>query len=130
MTAASGPLRIEALCDSDGGGPVARQRALPPAAREVHRMVLRAFLNSEADLRKAYRMMVEVPPDGPGGLAERAAQLRLLPRRPDLRFEGWVRETPRPAIEAAGMAKTEKGKGRSITQNGRTFMNSVAKEVK
>lgn len=52
MTAASGPLRIEALCDSDGGGPVARQRALPPAAREVHRMVLRAFLNSDQPPRR------------------------------------------------------------------------------
>jgi tetratricopeptide (TPR) repeat protein len=65
---------------------------------------LRGFLSSAADLRKAYRMIVEVPSDGPGGLAERVAQLRLLPRRRDLRFEGWVRETPRPAIEAAGMA--------------------------
>ncbi|PVZ09030.1 organomercurial lyase [Actinomycetospora cinnamomea] len=46
MTAASGPLRIELLCDRDGGGVAAQQSALPPAAQDVHRMVLRAFLNS------------------------------------------------------------------------------------
>ena len=33
-------------------------------------------------------------------------------------------------LEAAGMVKTEKGKGRSITQKGRAFLNSAAKEVK
>lgn len=33
-------------------------------------------------------------------------------------------------LEAAGMVKTEKGKGRSITNKGREFLNSAAKGAK
>ena len=65
--------------------------------------ILRSFLNEQADRRTAYMLMIEAPP-APGAITgEEVARLRLMPVRSGLRFEGRIRETLRPAIEAAGM---------------------------
>jgi len=64
---------------------------------------LRAFVDRQAESSKAYTLMVQVPPADSDASAEQAAQLRLMPNREDLRFEGRVRETLRPSIEAAGL---------------------------
>ncbi|MGQ9574181.1 MAG: tetratricopeptide repeat-containing glycosyltransferase [Thermoguttaceae bacterium] len=64
---------------------------------------LRDFVDRTADPGRVYGVMVELPAADPGGAAEQVAQLRLMPNRPDLWFEGRVRETLRPAIEAAGL---------------------------
>jgi glycosyltransferase involved in cell wall biosynthesis len=64
---------------------------------------LRHFVDQQADTQKVYTLLVEVPPLEPAASAEQAAQVRLIPNRPELRFEGRVRETYLPSIEAAGM---------------------------
>lgn len=64
---------------------------------------LRRFVDCQASVENAYAVMVQLPPSDPSASAEQTAQPRLLPRRTDLRFEGRVRETIRPSIEAAGL---------------------------
>ncbi len=65
---------------------------------------LRRFVDEEADPQKVYLVTVEVPPADPGASGEQAAQARLMPRHPDVRFTGRVRETVEPSVEAAGLA--------------------------
>ncbi len=65
---------------------------------------LRRFVNTEADPSKTYMLLVEVPPAEAGGSAEQMAQIRLMPRLINLRFEGRVRETLRPAIAEIGLS--------------------------
>jgi glycosyltransferase involved in cell wall biosynthesis len=74
---------------------------------------LRDFVERQADPNKAYLILVEVPSAEPGSSGEQAAQPRLMPNRRDLRFDGRVRETLRPAIEAAGMI-VESAPGRIV----------------
>jgi tetratricopeptide (TPR) repeat protein len=64
---------------------------------------LRDFLERQADPNKVYLMLVETPPAEEGTSGEQAAQPRLMPNRRELRFDGRIRETLRPSIEAAGM---------------------------
>ncbi len=63
---------------------------------------IREFLG-RADPAKVYMIMVELPPADPQASCERIARPRLVPKRPDLRYEGRVRETLQPAMDAAGM---------------------------
>jgi tetratricopeptide (TPR) repeat protein len=65
---------------------------------------LRQFVDRDANPQKAYMLWVEMPPSEQTACREQVAQLRLVPNRPELRFEGRVRETLRPSIEAAGLA--------------------------
>jgi len=64
---------------------------------------LRQFVDCQADSAKAYMLWVEMPPAEQAACREQVVQLRLIPNRPDLRFEGRVRETLRPSIESAGL---------------------------
>jgi tetratricopeptide (TPR) repeat protein len=64
---------------------------------------LRCFLQCEAKPDHAYSMLVQLPPADPFASAEQAAQPRLLPKHAGLRFQGRVRETLLPSIEAAGL---------------------------
>ncbi len=64
---------------------------------------LREFVDQSAESNKAYMILVETPEANSGGLAEQKAQIRLIPRDDRLRFEGRVRETLHPAIQAAGL---------------------------
>ncbi|MHC4177407.1 MAG: tetratricopeptide repeat-containing glycosyltransferase family 2 protein [Planctomycetota bacterium] len=64
---------------------------------------LRHFVDREANPEKVYMLWVEQPPSEQAVCREQVAQLRLVPTGADLRFEGRVRETLRPSIEAAGL---------------------------
>jgi alkylmercury lyase len=46
MTSAGGPLQLDALCDAVRDGVAARQAGLPSGVRQMHRAVLRAFLET------------------------------------------------------------------------------------
>ena len=48
-------------------------------------------------------LMVEMPPALAGASAEQVAQTRLVPRRPELQFEGRFRESLLPSAQRAGM---------------------------
>jgi len=74
---------------------------------------LRSFVDEQADPAKAYILLVQVPPVDPAASAEQAAQVRLIPNRKDLRFEGRVRETLQPSIEASGL-QIEAAAGRIV----------------
>ncbi len=63
----------------------------------------REFLNTQAQPTKSYMLLVRMPPADSSASSEQAARLRLIPNRKDLRFEGRVRETLRPSVEAAGL---------------------------
>lgn len=64
---------------------------------------LRRFVDQEADPGKAYLLLIRLPRPSPGASAEQAARVRLMPKDPRIRFEGRVRETVRPSLEAAGI---------------------------
>jgi tetratricopeptide (TPR) repeat protein len=64
---------------------------------------LRAFINTQAELSKAYMLLVVRPPDAGQISGEQIARIRLVPNRADLRFVGRVRESVRPTVDAAGM---------------------------
>jgi len=64
---------------------------------------LRAFLDQEASPEKVYALLVEAPPAEQAASGEQAAQVRLMPNRADLWFEGRVRETLEPAMAAGGV---------------------------
>jgi tetratricopeptide (TPR) repeat protein len=64
---------------------------------------LREFVDGHPDKSKAWLCTIELPPTTSQGHADQIGQTRLIPRRPDLRFSGRVRETLRPALAAAGM---------------------------
>lgn len=74
---------------------------------------LRRFVDRQADRSNAYLMMIVVPPAEQGGSSEQVAQLRLMPNRPELHFEGRVRETAKPSVETAGMG-IDAGPGRIL----------------
>ena len=64
---------------------------------------LREFIDAAADPQKAYLIMVEIPPGDNCSTGEQIAQPRLLPAKADLKFEGRLRETLYPSIQAAGL---------------------------
>jgi tetratricopeptide (TPR) repeat protein len=65
---------------------------------------VRDFVRTQANPRCVYMLLVTVPA-GPGQVAgEQVGRIRLVPNRAELRFQGRVRESLRPAAEAAGMA--------------------------
>ena len=89
---------------------------------EPSRSQLRKFVDPDLDPNRVYSVMVEIPPAGPAGyplgVAEQSAQYRLMPSRPDLWFEGRVRETLKPSIEAAGLG-VDMAPGRITCHSGR-----------
>jgi len=64
---------------------------------------LRDFVDRRADPAAAYLLTIVLAPPAATGSPEEICQLRLLPRGTPLRFEGRVRETVRPSVEAAGL---------------------------
>ena len=64
---------------------------------------LREFIDSSANPQKVYTLTVEIPPADQYTAGEQIAQPRLLPVQAGLKFEGRVRETLYPSIQAAGM---------------------------
>lgn len=74
---------------------------------------LRKFIDASADMRKVYRIMVEIPAADSASAGEQNAQPRLLPAKAGLKFEGRVRETLYPSIHAEGL-KIDTGPGRII----------------
>lgn len=75
----------------------AGERLAAPAAEE-----LRAFVDEKASPDCGYAIFVEIPPREASNSSEQAAQIRLTPNSPLLRFQGRVRETLRESLEAAG----------------------------
>jgi tetratricopeptide (TPR) repeat protein len=65
---------------------------------------LRAFLDHQADPRKVYLMMLELPAGEPNGSAEQAARPRLMPAHPELRFAGRICESLQPSMDRLGIA--------------------------
>jgi len=76
----------------------AGERLDPQSAEE-----LRTFVDRRADPAAAYLLRVVLAPLAAAASPEEICQLRLLPRSAPLRFEGRVRETVRPSVEAAGL---------------------------
>ena len=64
---------------------------------------LRDFIDHDAQEQYVYRIVVQTPPDE-RSQAEQIAQIRLVPNNPDLRFEGRVRETLQPSVDAIGLS--------------------------
>ncbi|MGD0516646.1 MAG: glycosyltransferase [Thermoguttaceae bacterium] len=76
----------------------AGEKLADPAAKKI-----RDFIDSAADPQKAYLIMVEIPPADNCTAGEQIAQPRLLPAKAGLKFEGRLRETLYPSIQAAGL---------------------------
>jgi len=74
---------------------------------------LREFVDRQAEESKVYMLLVEVPSADPSGSAEQIAQVRLMPRRPELRFTGRVCESVRSSVEAAGL-QVDASEGRIV----------------
>lgn len=64
---------------------------------------LRALLALDHDRRQAYLLYIQLSPASAQGIAERTAQLRLIPNLPGVRFVGRVRETPAASLIALGV---------------------------
>ncbi|MBN2021198.1 MAG: glycosyltransferase [Pirellulales bacterium] len=64
---------------------------------------LRACVDGGLDPARVYMMQVVSPPPAPGASAERIVQARLMPRRPELQFEGRLRETVAASMEQLDM---------------------------
>jgi tetratricopeptide (TPR) repeat protein len=75
--------------------------------------LLRDFVNGNPDPRKAYLMMVEVPPSDLLASGEQVAQIRLVPRVAGLTFEGRIRESMLASLASAGM-ELEAAPGRIV----------------
>lgn len=69
--------------------------------------VLQEFLRKEANPNRVYWMKVVLPPAEPAGSAMEVFQARLMPNRAHLRFQGRIRESLGPAMEALGMQWAE-----------------------
>jgi tetratricopeptide (TPR) repeat protein len=76
----------------------AGERVTPESASEIG-----SFVDGQADPRTVYFLMVEMPSGEAAVSNEQAAKPRLMPRRPELRFSGRVRESLEPAVGAAGL---------------------------
>ena len=64
---------------------------------------LRNFVDQDANPDKAYMLFVQVPSNNQQLSGEQIGQLRLIPRRPELRFVGPLRETQAPSVLDVGM---------------------------
>jgi tetratricopeptide (TPR) repeat protein len=64
---------------------------------------LREFLDCEADQSHAYLLLVKVQPPNECVAAEQVAQVRLVPRHPQIRFRGRVRESLTDSLDEAGI---------------------------
>ena len=64
---------------------------------------LRKFIDREASPEKAYMIFVQLASTAPQLSGEQIGQLRLLPSREGLQFEGRVRERILPSVLAAGL---------------------------
>lgn len=65
--------------------------------------LLREFVQASPDRSQAWLCMVQPPPERVDVPAEQIGQVRLIPRRSDLRFSGRVAESLHPALARAGM---------------------------
>ena len=65
---------------------------------------LRKFVDAQVDEQKAYMLLVKVPQAGADISSEQAGRIRLVPNRPELRWEGRIRETLKPSLAANGYA--------------------------
>jgi tetratricopeptide (TPR) repeat protein len=65
---------------------------------------LRSFIDTVADPRRVYLLVVELPAADPHASSEQAAQPRLMPGQPGLWFSGRVAESLMPSIERLGLA--------------------------
>lgn len=65
---------------------------------------LRAFIDRDADARTLYLLWLENPPADAHALVDQMAEPRLMPRDPQLRYRGRVRECLLPAVVEAGFA--------------------------
>lgn len=68
---------------------------------------MREFVRTKAEPAYVYWLRVILPPTEPSGCAMEVFQGRLMPNRPGLRFQGRIRESLQPAIEALGMQWAE-----------------------
>lgn len=76
----------------------AGERLTPRGAEQ-----LRQFVDQDADPRKAYMLLVQVPPQ-PGHVAgEQIGAVRLVPNYPGIRFTGRVREQIAPSLAEKGI---------------------------
>jgi len=64
---------------------------------------LRQFIDNQADPTLAYMSLVRLPNKTGDVSGEQVGRIRLVPRKPELKFEGRIREQVRPSIERAGM---------------------------
>ena len=64
---------------------------------------LRYFIDHNANKQNVYRVAAQMPRDERSA-GEQIAQIRLIPKNPDLCFEGRVRETMQPSVDAAGLS--------------------------
>ncbi|MBN2293841.1 MAG: glycosyltransferase [Pirellulales bacterium] len=65
--------------------------------------LLRICIDQEAETRRAYLALIDMPSAVKGGSNEQVAQLRLMPNCEQLRFENRIRETLLPSLARAGM---------------------------
>ncbi len=68
------------------------------------RSLVKEFLDAKADPNAVYNLMVVMPPSDPYSSEEQAAQTRLLPNHPELRFRGAVREDLDKSIQQLGLS--------------------------
>lgn len=61
---------------------------------------LRSFVDTEADTSRVYMLMVVVPADETGVSDEQIVVTRLMPKHPELHFQGRLAETLKPSMAA------------------------------
>jgi tetratricopeptide (TPR) repeat protein len=64
---------------------------------------LRNFVDEAADRNKAYLLLIQKPSASGANCADQIGQLRLVPNRPELRYQGRVREEILSAVKNAGV---------------------------
>lgn len=64
-----------------------------------------AFIDAVPSRECVYHVFLELPAAEEDASSEQTVRPRLIPNRPDLWFQGRVRETLQPAIEAAGLSE-------------------------
>ncbi len=76
----------------------ASERLAPDGAK-----LIRSLIANPGVIGHAYRVTVRVPPPSADAQAEQIAPVRLVPRHPELRFVGRVRESLHESLDAAGI---------------------------
>ena len=64
---------------------------------------VRAFAENQLTLDKAGMVLVETDPPQPHVSSEQIGQIRLVPNRPELVYQGRIRETLKPSLAACGI---------------------------